>query len=375
MHHAQQQASIWIHAAGSEHHRAAGYLAQRIWGTTGHICALSSQDPWPEMDLEMSQAVFHAHIHDAPQLWQNLSQIPNRPISIVWIGSPNFTGLTRLTDRADLQVILANITSDDIPLKRLGLFETQKLRLIKQATSIYVDTPQTADRLIRAATPVDRINVSGPLQRAVSVPPILGNASEFDMIKSRPSWSALNVTPPELGQILSAQRIVLRSNHRMILVLAPKSEHDEDAFAAQINSTGLRMARRSLDQYPDSSTAVYLADGPDEYARWISLSAAVFLANSSVAACRGSDPYYTAAMGAAILYGPYISDYLEDYSRLAQAGAARIVGDSDSLATAVLQTSNPALAAQMGVAAWDYISAGAEATDSVISAIMAHQEA
>lgn len=374
MHHAQQLPSIWIHAAGSEHHRAALYLAQRIWGTTGHMCSLSAHDPWPAMDRQISHVVFHPHIRDAAQLWQHLPQTPNLPLSVVWIGPPNFAGLTRLNDRPDLQIILANITANDIPQKRLGLFETQKLRLIKEATSICVDGPQTADRLTRAATPLDRINVTGPLQRAVAVPPILGNPNEFDMIKSRPSWSALCVTPPELGQILSAQRIVLRSNHRMLLLLAPQSERDEPDFAAQIEVKGLRVARRSLDQYPDSATAVYLADGPDEYARWMSLSAAVFLANSSVPSCRGSDPYTAAAMGAAILYGPYISDYLEDYSQLATAGAARIVGDSDSLATAVLQTSNPALAAQMGVAAWDYISAGAEATDSVIATIMTHQE-
>lgn len=374
MHNADPKPSIWVHAAGSDHHRAALYLCNRIWGTTGHVCSLSSHDTWPEaVDPPNSAWVFQNHIHDAPSLWQNLPNTANR-LSIVWVGPPKFNGLARLSDRDGLHVILANISLSDIPQKRFGLFDPHSLRVIRDASLICVDTPQAADRIARASAPTDRIRVTGPLQRAVSVPTILGDPTEFDMIKQRPRWGALNVSAAELGSILAAHRIVLRSNHRMLLILAPDSEALEQSFAEQIKDMGLRVAQRSLDQYPDNSTAVYLADGPDEYARWIALSGAVFLANSLSPQCRGIDPYPVAAMGAAIIYGPHISDYLQDYGELTQSGAARIIGDSDSLATAVIQTSNPALAAQMGVAAWEYTSAGAEATDTVIAAIMDHQE-
>jgi len=374
MHNADPKPSIWVHAAGSEHHRAALYLCERIWGITGHVCSLSSNDAWPGVAISRNSAwVYHSDINDAPSLWHSLPDT-NADLSVIWVGSPKFNGIARLSDRDRLNIILSNITLSDIPQKRLGLFESHSLRVICDASLICVETPETADRIARASVPMDRIKVTGALQRAVSVPAILGDSHEFDMIKQRPRWGALNVSAPELGSVLAAHRIVLRSNHRMLLILAPQTEDLENDFAAQIEHMGLRVARRSLDQYPDNSTAVYLADGPDEYARWISWSGAIFLANSLYPQCRGLDPYPAAALGAAILYGPYISNHLEDYSQLTKAGAARIIGDSDSLATAVLQTSNPALAAQMGVAAWDYISAGAEATDCVISAVIAHHE-
>ena len=55
------------------------------------------------------------------------------------------------------------------------------------------------------------------------------------------------------------------------------------------------------------------------------------------------------------------------YSRLAKAGAARIVKDSDSLSSALSQLTAPDQVAAMAHAGWETVSEGAEVSDQIIS--------
>jgi 3-deoxy-D-manno-octulosonic-acid transferase len=57
---------------------------------------------------------------------------------------------------------------------------------------------------------------------------------------------------------------------------------------------------------------------------------------------------------------------MPSYSRLAAAGAARIVNDADALTTAVSRLIAPDQAATMAHAGWDVISEGAALADRII---------
>ena len=70
-------------------------------------------------------------------------------------------------------------------------------------------------------------------------------------------------------------------------------------------------------------------------------------------------------MGAAILYGPKVRHFLPSYTRLAAAGAARIVNDAEGLGTAVSRLIAPDHAATMAHAGWDVISRGAVLVDQI----------
>ncbi len=64
-----------------------------------------------------------------------------------------------------------------------------------------------------------------------------------------------------------------------------------------------------------------------------------------------------------------MGDHLDAYSRLAAAGAARIVKDADGLGSAVLRLIAPDLAASMAHSGWEVVSEGAEVIDSVIDLV------
>jgi 3-deoxy-D-manno-octulosonic-acid transferase len=83
----------------------------------------------------------------------------------------------------------------------------------------------------------------------------------------------------------------------------------------------------------------------------------------------GSDPNEPAAHGSAIVYGPNVGRYLPSYTRYAEAGAARIVRDADTLSAALSRLIAADQAAAMAHAAWDVASVGAEVTDHILDLV------
>ena len=117
---------------------------------------------------------------------------------------------------------------------------------------------------------------------------------------------------------------------------------------------------------PSESAQILFADLPDETGLWYSLASVSFLGQSLDPAGRGQDPYEAAAHGSAVLYGPNVHGYLRSYSRLASAGAARMIADAEALATSVSRLTSPDQAARMAMAAWDVVTQGAESMDRIM---------
>jgi len=90
-----------------------------------------------------------------------------------------------------------------------------------------------------------------------------------------------------------------------------------------------------------------------------------FLGGSLLIGRGDIDPLEAAALGSAVLYGPRVGRYLQSYSRLASAGAARIINDSAALGMAVTRLVAPDQAAIMAHAGWDVVSEGAALMDRI----------
>ena len=102
---------------------------------------------------------------------------------------------------------------------------------------------------------------------------------------------------------------------------------------------------------------------------WYRVAPITFMGSSLEAGQWGRDPNEPAAHGSAILYGPNVRRYLSGYSRFAEAGAARIVRDADTLAAAVQRLIPPDQSAAMAHAAWDVASQSAGVTDKILDLV------
>ena len=173
-------------------------------------------------------------------------------------------------------------------------------------------------------------------------------------------WLAADVSKAELKTVLSAQRLVLRHAHRMLLILASQQDQESAAILKICEDLGLNAKKSSERDLPEANTQVLIVNEIDEMDLWYRLASVCFLGQSLAPQAPTPNPYQAATLGCAIVRGPSVSEH------------ERQIRDSDTLATAVWQISAPEVAAQMAFAAWQATSDGAELTDAVIARVLEH---
>jgi 3-deoxy-D-manno-octulosonic-acid transferase len=188
-------------------------------------------------------------------------------------------------------------------------------------------------------------------------------------IGGRPVWFATNVLPKELPTVLSAHSKALRLSHRLLLVLQPASTSQVEDICDATHKRNMTTINWANGEYPDDTTQVMIADDPADTGLFFRIAPVSFLGSSLIAGEGGCDPFDAASLGSAVLYGPKVRHFLPSYSRLAAAGAARIVNDADALGNAVSRLIAPDQAAAMAHAGWDVISQGAALTDKAIEMV------
>ena len=132
------------------------------------------------------------------------------------------------------------------------------------------------------------------------------------------------------------------------IIVAPRHPRRADAVVAAMAARGLAPARRS--QGAGAAAPVLLADTLGEMQLWYA-AAGIVVTGGSFAPLGGHTPWEPAAQRCAILHGPHITNFSEDYAQLDAAGAARAVSP-DGLAAAIGSlVTNPDAARAMGARA------------------------
>ncbi|GAB4282907.1 MAG: glycosyltransferase N-terminal domain-containing protein [Roseovarius sp.] len=244
---------------------------------------------------------------------------------------------------------------------------------LRRFEAILARTPATETHLRRRLGLRDApVAVSGPLQ--VASRPLPCNRSDHEelaaLLRGRPVWLAAHLDPREIGVVLAANAEITRTAHRCLLVIAPDRPAESAPFRDALQASGLRHLCWSEGALPDETIEVILADTPGELGLWYRIAPISFMGSSLIPGGPGSDPNEPAAHGSAILYGPGIRDHLGVYARYAEAGAARIVRDAQTLAAAVRQLIPPDQSAAMAHAAWDVATRSAAAMDQLIDMVL-----
>ncbi|MCE0506058.1 3-deoxy-D-manno-octulosonic acid transferase [Roseivivax sp. GX 12232] len=353
---------LWLHAASREDRPALAALAPRLLQQMPELNILRT-GAWdgeetaalPEDSLPQARA-FLTH-------W--------RPDLMVWAGHALRPALMEAVHHARLPAILVN--AEDTP------FTTPAPRWLPDAapaalarfSDIFCATREAERRVRRLALPGPRIERSGALSAA---PPPLDCAPESHeevatALGGRPVWLAARARADEMRRIFDAHVSASRLAHRLLLVVVPERPEDAEAARAAAEATGLRAARWEAGEMPDDMTQILLVEGTEELGLWYRVAPLAFLGGSLAPRHGGTDPLEAAALGSAILYGPNVGRHLGTYSRLVEAGAARIVRDAHSLASAVSHLIAPDRAAAMAHAGWDVVTSGAKTEDRIVARI------
>ena len=293
------------------------------------------------------------------------------PDICLWTGGDLRPALLTCADDRNVPMYL--IDADEGQLSKPGWrwFPDLPRSLLKRFAQIQARSEGAARTLRRIGVADDDISVTGAL-RPEAVPLAYNDNDREEMaqiLRGRPVWLVARALPEELDTILKARQTVSRLSHRLVLIIAPVAPDSMAGIRARLEADGLRVAHWDNGDMPEETTQVILSEDPSELGLWYRLAPLTFLGSSLHSGMQGHDPNEPAVHGSALLYGPNVRRFLPEYSRFADAGAARIVRDAETMAAAVQHLIAPDNAAMMAHAAWDVASQAAEVTDRVLDLV------
>ncbi len=290
-----------------------------------------------------------------------------KPDLAVWTESEFWPALITETKARGTPMVLINARMSKTSYDRWRFLRGMVRNLLERFDCAHVQDEITAGYLRRLGLPYDRIHVTGTLKEGAAALPCDEDERTrmAQHLGGRPVWLAASTHEGEEEKVLDAHAEALRVNHRLLLILVPRHPHRADDVAALIEKHKCRYVRRSEGDRPAADTQVYLADTMGELGLWYRLSPISFV-GGSLEPIGGHNPFEPAALGSAILHGPYVTNFVDIFQRLSEAKASRLVTSPESLAEAVNELLNPDKAAALAHAAWEVCSAGADVTDQAL---------
>jgi 3-deoxy-D-manno-octulosonic-acid transferase len=366
---------IWVHATSPNRLTALVDLGARLSALRGQLHVLITYDPEKVTATVAKRARVDPKIitcealpGDHPTLavqflehWQ--------PDACVWTGGFLRPILILDASSQNIPMFLIDAHEDGFDGRKDRWFPEVSRRVLSEFSAIFAQTPAACRKLEKIGVPQSDVVQTNPLLPSGHILPC--NEDDLDDMSShlsgRPVWLAAEVQPEEIAQVLNAHRQAARLAHRLLLTIVPA--RPDPTLQDWIIEQGFRVTGWKNGPLPDELTQVVVANGPQDLGLWYRLAPLAFIGSSLVPGHGGRDPFDAAAFGSAVLYGPNVGDFLDAYSRLSVAGAARIVKDADGLGTAVLRLNAPDVAATMAHAGWEVVSEGADLTNKVIDLV------
>jgi 3-deoxy-D-manno-octulosonic-acid transferase len=356
---------IWLHAPTLAQCKDFGEVVGHFEGRddVSFLWTTEEDDPMGLFD----QVGTHQHLPlDHPSFTTKFLQ-KWRPDALVWVTDSIRPILIRNVARAKIPAIYANAGMSRAKARKYIWFPNFIGLYLSSFDRILAKTDESAKRLRKANAPRTRLEVLGVMHAGARALPYdeLERARLAAKLNNRPVWLAAHAAVGEVAALAKAQRRVSRMVQGLIMILHVSDQSQARTAKRKLTNLGIRVCLREEDPTPAPDTDVYITYGDKDLGLWYRLAPVCFLGNSLIGA-GGSDPFEAAALGSAILHGPYTDAFQNSYDRLSDAGAARKVYNSEMLTTALSETLSPDRAAEMAHSGWEVSSAGAEVNDRVI---------
>lgn len=296
-----------------------------------------------------------------------------KPDLAVWTESELWPALMYETRLAGIPMVLINARISKATHQKWRWFPAIAKSLLRRFDHILAQDSGTAKYLTRLGIPSNKIEVTGTLKEGSAALPY--DEAERSMLAKqlaqRPIWLAASTHEGEEEIAADAHRQASRAAQRLLLIIAPRHPERGPEIEKNLKAAGWDIAVRSKGELPEGSTQIYLADTLGEMGLWYRLAPVSFLGGSMVE-IGGHNPFEPAALGSAIIHGPYVHKVRDIYDRLNEAGATVEVKSKDELVRAVGQVLSPDKAASMAHAAWEVCSSGAEVTDRALELLQSY---
>ena len=227
------------------------------------------------------------------------------------------------------------------------------------------------ERFIRLGAHRDAVVATGNLKFDVNPP------EGIDALKQvfshhagqRPVWIAASTHPEEEAFVLSAHRRVRQRWPDALLIWAPRHPERFKGVADQARAQGMRVSTRSVNDWPDTSDAVFVLDTLGDLGRFYAVADIAFV-GGSLQMVGGHNMLEPAIIGVPIITGPHLFNFSDISQRMRDAHAMRVVQDPAEFEAALMQLfESPEERTRMKNAAHALVVQGRGALDNTLEAI------
>jgi 3-deoxy-D-manno-octulosonic-acid transferase len=277
-----------------------------------------------------------------------------RPSALVLVEAEVWPNLLEAARRHGLPVVVANGHISDRTFRRARRLRRLLAPVLAGIARYLAQSSAIRDRAEALGLPPERVLVAGHTKFDQVVPAlepeeVAGLRAGFGLESHQPLFLAGSTHEGEEEQILDAWQAARRSHPDLALMLAPRHLDRVPAVRTLIEQRGLSVRTRSEmksgvrsqvlgvrtgpnTQHPTPNTSpVLLLDTMGELARFYALAAVAFVGGSLVPK-GGHDILQPLFHGVPTLFGPHVHNQRQLAALTLQAGAARQVQDSGSLA-------------------------------------------
>ena len=295
-----------------------------------------------------------------------------RPSVGVWTESELWPALICETHCRDIPLLFVNARMSNRSYRRWRWIPGFAASLLRRFDTALVQDLETGRYLRRLGLPENRIDVTGSLKMGAGMLPCDGQAeSAFAKAgRGRPVWLAASTHPGEEEIVGRAHSLLQEKIEDMLLIIVPRHPERGEEVGRKLSEMGFQVCRRSTCGLPKDGDQIYVADTLGELGLWYRTAPVSFVGGSMVPS-GGHNPYEPAMLESAIIHGPHVSNFLQDFGRLESAEATIRVSSVQELAEAVTAVQDPLIAKRMTKAALAVCAGGDAIIDKAATAILA----
>ena len=295
-----------------------------------------------------------------------------RPSLGIWTESELWPALICATHRRRIPLLFVNARMSRRSYRRWRWIPGISASLLRRFRTALVQDSETGRYLHRLGLPRDRIEVTGSLKMGAGMLPHDG-ATEAEFARAcgdRRIWLAASTHSGEEEIVADAHALLEERQKGTLLIVVPRHPERGGEVAGMLSARGFRVRRRSTGELPGADDQIYVADTLGELGLWYRVAPVSFVGGSMVKS-GGHNPYEPALLESAIVHGPHVSNFSQDFGRLESAGATMRVTSAGELADAIDRARDPELTKRMTRAALGVCADGDAIVNRAVDAILA----
>ncbi len=291
----------------------------------------------------------------------------------VWTESEFWPALIYESHRRDMPLLCVNARMSTKSFRRWRYLPGVANSLLNRFEKILVQDVESADRLQKLRLSNSRMEVVGSTKRGAGDLPFDEAAFEAFLraLGGRPLWLAASTHDGEEEAVAAAQVELSRDHENLLLLIVPRQPERGPEIAESLRRQGFQVSLRSEIGVPKLTDQIFIADTFGELGLWYRVSPVCFLGGSLIDV-GGHNPFEPARHDTAIVHGPNVGNFAQEFKEIAELDAAILVEDKSHLVEAIALALQPENNARLTMSARALFENDQKVTDYVANIILRH---